>query len=66
VGNLPDLEHITTLAISGMMMIVASISFRVVDLIVAPVGSEQNDLLVVLFLPTCHLLSFAGETCILL
>jgi hypothetical protein len=65
VGGLPDLDHATTLAISGMMMIVASIYFRVVDLLVAPVGTEKNDLLVVFFLPTCHLLSVAGESCIL-
>jgi hypothetical protein len=57
--------NFTVLAISGMTMSGVSFAFRVGDLIVGPVGSEKNDLFVVLFLPTCHLLSFAGERCVL-
>jgi hypothetical protein len=62
---LPDSGHITALAISGMMMICVSIASCDVDLIVDHVGSEKHDLFVVLFLPACHLLSFAGERFIL-
>jgi hypothetical protein len=56
--------HITAFAISGMMMIGVSFDFCVGDLIVDPVRSEKNDLLVVLCVPLCHLLSFAGERCV--
>jgi hypothetical protein len=56
--------YITALAISGMIMIGVSVALYFGDLIVDPVESEKHDLLVVLFLSTCHLLSFAGELCV--
>jgi hypothetical protein len=62
--DVPDSGHITALSISGMTMIGVSVASCGGDLIFDPIGSEKHDLLVVLFLPTCHLSIFAGECCI--
>jgi hypothetical protein len=53
--DLPVSGHITAFSISGMMMIGVSVASCGGDLIDDPVGIEKHDLLVVLFLPTCHL-----------
>jgi hypothetical protein len=58
--------HITALAISVMMMIGVPFVFFFGDLIVGIVGRMRiHGLLVALFLPTYHLISFVAARCIL-